>query len=455
MKQMRKTAWMWALLASTAMIGWAAPVRADSLQEALAQAYSQNPSLAAARAALRAADEKVSEAEAGRRPNLEANGSAGLSRTATEDPTSDNDMTPRSLGIQATQPIWRFGRIQSAIDTAENSMKAQRAQLDAQEQSLLLSAATTYLDVLRDQSVFDLASNNEQVLERQLQASRDRFEVGEITRTDVSQSEARLARARSDRVESQGALFASRAAYQRLVGSEPQNLSQPELALAEINLDEAVQQAESANPNVQSAIMAVAAAQSQVEATQSELLPDLSLTAGAQRSWETSMGVKGASDAAQVQMHMRVPLYQSGAEYARLRGAQQQANQKQMELDEARRATREEAIRAFEALRATRSSVDSRKSQVKASTLALEGVRQESEVGTRTVLDVLNAEQELLDARTGLVRAEHDATVAQLRLYAATGRLNVATLSLPTAAYDPDPHYQNVRNRWIGWSISE
>jgi len=296
--------------------------------------------------------------------------------------------------------------------------------------------------------VLDLNVNNEQVLRRNLDAVRDRFEVGEVTRTDVAQAESRLARATADRIQSEGALATSRAAYERVVGALPGVLEPPPVpGNLPGSRETAVGIAGAENPNVVFADFTERAARGDVDVTVGELLPTLSLDGTLTRAEETqTSGAKAES--ARITATLSMPLYQSGAVAARVRQFKEVASQRLMEVDAARRTAIEAAARAWDALQTARAGIVSFESQIRAAEIALSGVREESAVGSRTVLDVLDAEQELLTARVNLVRSQRDEVVAAYELNAALGRLTAAALDLPVEVLDVEEHYQQTRGRW-------
>jgi len=435
------------LLAGTALL--ALPAASETLVDALAQTYASNPTLAAQRAALRAVDEQVPQARAGRRPTVSVNGSAGASRIDS-DRTSPVTLRPFSADLSISQPLYRGGRIEAAIARAENLVQAGRAQLLSTEQQVLLDAVTAYMDVVRAQAVVELNRNNEQVLGTQFQAARDRFNVGEVTRTDVSQAESRVSRATATRIQAEGALTAARATYARIVGQMPGTLVGPQAAPPlPASREEAVAMAVATNPAVIAATFNEAASQNAIDQASGELLPTVDLTGQLSRSYE-SQARNSRSDRASVLAQVRVPLYQGGGVEARIREAKQTASQRRLQLDEAKRQATETAIRAWEGLVTARASIESFKAQVAAAELALEGVQQEATVGSRTVLDTLNAEQELLDARVNLVGAQRDEVVAIYRVLQSVGQLNAPGLALPVAYYDDEAYYNEVKDRWWG-----
>ncbi|MGE5504079.1 MAG: TolC family outer membrane protein [Actinomycetota bacterium] len=433
------------------------PAAAETLQDVLASAYATNPTLLARRARLRATDEGVPQALSGWRPTVTLSGDAGRGTYAssTSDFPSKADRTPRDVEGTLTQPIFSGGRTIAGVAQAENTVLAERALLDATEQQVLLNAASAYLNVVRDEAVLKLSINNEQVLRRQLEAAQERFRVGEITRTDVSQAEARLSRATADRVGAEGTLQDSRANYLNVVGRPPENLQAPaNVTAVPASLDEVTARTLSNNPNVVAADYTYKAADDGVDVVRADLLPQLNLTLDDTRTWHAlSSGSTVESTSAMVKL--TVPIYEGGATYARLRAQKHTAGQRRIEADQARRDAVETATRAFEDLNAARARVRSFVSQIKASELALAGVEEEARVGSRTVLDVLNAEQELFDARVNLARAQRDEAVAAFQLRSALGEMTAKALSLPVDVYDPVKHYEDVRGQWIGTGIDK
>jgi outer membrane protein len=430
---------------------------AQSFEEALAQAYATNPSLLARRAKLRAVDESVPQALANWRPAVKLKGDVGkVVQESNLSTPKDQTRTPRSGTVTIEQPIYRGGRTLAATGKAENSVLAERAGLVTVEQQVLLDAVTSYVDTVRDLAVLDLNTSNEQVLKRQLEATQDQFRVGELTRTDVSQAEARLARAQADRVKAEGDLKASRAAFKTVIGEAPRDLkSPPPPADLPASEEDALRLASIQNPSVISADYTEKSAQSNIDLVRGELLPTVSVTADAGRTWRTT-ALNSRTETVDIIASVSVPIYEGGtATYARIREAKQTAGQRRLEIDQARRAAVETATKAWESLMSTRARLRSYASQIKASEIALEGVRRESEVGSRTILDVLNAEQELLDARVNEVKAKRDELVAAFQLKSAVGLLTAKSLGLSVDLHDPEAHYKDVRGQWFGARVDD
>jgi TolC family type I secretion outer membrane protein len=288
------------------------------------------------------------------------------------------------------------------------------------------------------------------VLTRQLEASRDRFEVGEITRTDVAQSEARLAGAKAVRVSAEGDLAASRASFEQVIGRAPGSLEPaPPLPGLPASLGDAITMAESQNPNIDAAQQAEAAAGHDVRTAFGGMLPTVSLVGTLQRTDESSLeNVSARSDSLIAQL--TVPLYQAGSVSSKVRQAKELRNQRRIEIEVARRSVVEETRQAWESLLASRSRISAREEEVRANEIAMEGVKQEAAVGSRTTLDVLDAEQELLDSKVALVVADRDEYVTGFRLLAAIGGLSASNLGLQVTPYDPDIHLDKVRRKWWG-----
>jgi outer membrane protein/adhesin transport system outer membrane protein len=436
-----------ALLA--AAVGFAGPAAAETLEEALAAAYANNPTLQAARAELRATDELVPQALSGWRPTAAINGQIGQEWEDTSDVGSET-LTPRSAELSVTQPLYRGGRTVAGTAQAENLVLAQREVLLSVEQDVLLQAVAAYMDVLREEAVLELNINNEQVLLRQLEAARDRFEVGEITRTDVAQAESRLSGATAQRIAAEGQLTSSRAIYRQVIGDTPGTLVQAGPA-GELpaSADETVA-ASAGTPNVRAAEYAERAAREGIDVVFGELLPSLSLT-GSLSTGEDQSRKNVSTDSAAIIAQVTIPLYQAGGVTSRVREAKQRVSQRRQDIEVQRRLAAQTATTAWQALETARAQIQSFEAQVRAAEIALEGVQQEAAVGSRTVLDILDAEQELLNGRVSLVQARRDEVVASYQVVSAVGRLTALELGLPVEAYDSERYYQEYRDTW--WDL--
>ncbi len=462
MSEMRRGNWLIYVLAAKRprrlagllvllMLPWT-PAQGQTLHQALIGAYRNNPELQAERANLRATDEGVPQAIANWRPNVSLSGDIARTHTHLTSRGGDRTQTrtPRGVGLDITQSLFRGFRTQAATNKAENAVFEQRQTLIAKEQDILLDAVEAYAAVFRDQAVLELNVNNEQVLARQLQATRDRFRVGEITRTDVSQAEARLAGARADRVKAEGDLEKSRANYRNVVGASPGRLADPgRPSKLPATLSDSISRAKSQHPDVRGAEFERRQALDAVKSVKGELLPSVNLSGSLARDDESASNVSRAFSAS-LKLALTVPLYQKGAVFSRLREAKQDAGKSVLDLENAKRDSVETATKAWESLQTAGARIKSFSAQIKASEIALEGVQREASVGSRTVLDVLDAEQELLDAKVNLVRAQRDDVVASFELLEATGMLTAGKIGLPVKIYDPRLHYRQVRDKWIG-----
>jgi TolC family type I secretion outer membrane protein len=435
---------------------FATAARAESLAEAMAAAYANNPTLQAARAQLRQTDEQVPQALSNWRPTVDIQGEVGSAWDDTVirgSPDQEGVREPKSVALGVTQPIYRGGRTVAQRDQAENLVLAGRAGLLATEQQVLLQAVTAYVDVLRDVAVLDLTKNNEEVIAEQLKATRERFEVGEVTKTDVSQAESRLAQAKADRTQAEGNLISSRATYQQVIGTLPGTLTVPDLPGGlPSGVDEAVALSEN-NPVVAQFIYLERAARDGTDVVFGELLPQVSLVGQVGADDEVASEER-SSTSASITAQVRIPLYQAGGVASRVRESKQLTAQRRQQLDEARRQTVQDATTAWQALETAGAQIESFRAQVEAAKTALDGVQQEQQVGLRTVLDVLDAQQEVLQAEVNLVQSRRDHIVAAYQTLAAIGTLTAADQQLAVDLYDPLVHYNEVRDKWWGLNAS-
>jgi len=430
-------------------------LQADTLNDALVKAYLNNPSLKSQRANVRATDEGVSQAMANWRPAVTWTGSASRARNENSVRARDEQsqtISPLNSTFNVTQPLFRGFRTHAAIEQAESNVSANRWRLKDAEQTILLNAVTAYSNVVRDEAVLELNRNNEEVLRRQLEATQDRFEVGELTRTDVSQAQARLAGATADRIQAEGDLEVSRASYQNIIGMVPTDLSVPSLpADLPKNVNESVARAMSGNPTLLAASYDEQASIDGIEETSGQLLPEINLVASSTTSLDSTSENTRTEDN-RIGFNVSVPFYQQGAVYSQVRQAKQVAAQRRMDMEQARRDAIESAHSSWENLTTARARIQSFLAQIEAAEVALDGVQREASVGSRTVLDVLDAEQELLDAKVSLVRAERDQLVAVYRVKQSVGTLTAEKLGLDAAIYDPTVHYNEVKDIWMGTS---
>jgi outer membrane protein len=442
------------------------PALADTIEAALVRAYQNNPQLNSQRAQVRFTDENVPQALSGYRPKVSITGSAGYQYTDTLTNTGSTNVVgrpsivstpihgtnpPRSIGATVTQTLFNGQQTANKTRAAESQVSGAREALRVLDQTVLLSAATIYMDFLRDSAIVEVQQSNVRVLEQTLKQTKDRFNVGEVTRTDVAQSEAQLAAGKTQLLTADANLVTTRSNFRRIIGNEPAGLApgSPVDRFLPATLPSAVELGLIENPNVTAAMFGVDVNYLQVKVNEGALLPTVSLQAAVQQSYESTLTLYrsfGASAIAQV----TVPVYQGGAEYSLIRQSKETLAQQRLFLEQTRDATRANVVTAWGQLVAGKAQVTSAQSQVTASEIALNGVREEAKAGQRTTLDVLNAQQALVNARVALVTAQHDRVVASYSVLNAVGRLSPQVLNLPTETYDPSVHYHQVRDSWIG-----
>jgi outer membrane protein len=431
-------------------------VEAETLKQALTGAYKTNPKLDAERARLRAVDEEVPRALSGYRPNVSGSADVGVQNQTTKPPSATNGEThPKGYSLSATQPLFRGFRTINNVGVAEATVRAGRETLRAQEQTVLQEAVTAYMDVVRDQSLVRLRENNVAVLSKELKATQDRFAVGEVTRTDVAQAESRRATSVATLDLARANLKSSRATFERVVGRPPSNLVEPRVPESMIpkSVTEAIGLATQQNPAVIGALYREQAARLTVDLIWGELLPTLQLEANYSKRYEPSR-TTDESETSSLVGRLNVPIYQGGEVHARVRQAKHTHVSRLQEVEQNRTEVTSTTIAAFSSLQAVRARLVSDGIAVSSSQIALNGVREEEKVGQRTLLDVLNAEQELLNAQVTLVTDQRDLIVGAYALLVAVGRMDSATLHLASDTYDPEAHYFEVRRNWWGLSIT-
>jgi len=434
---------------------------ADTLDWALAQAYQNNPTLNAQRAAARAQDEGVPQALSGYRPRatltatVAAQNQSLSTRTAAGYSESNSQFTPHTVGVTVTQTLFNGYQTANRTRQAEAQVSAGRATLAVTEESILLQAATAYMNLLRDGAILDLQRRNVEVLQEQLRQTRDRFNVGEVTRTDVAQAESRLAAGRSQVLTAESNYVSSKAIYRQIIGVEPGKLAAatPVDRLSPRTLIQAIATGREFNPNVAAAMFGIDTALLQVKINEGALLPTVTATANVQQAWEPSISSNVAvlqQFSASLLGQVTVPIYQGGGEYSLIRQAKETLGQQRINLDTARDLVQSNVVQAWGQLEAAKAQIQATQAQVNAAEIALNGVREEARVGQRTTLDVLNAQQELVNARVALVTAQRDRVVASYTLLSAVGGLYAVGLGLKVPVYDPMTHYQQVRDAWAG-----
>ena len=428
---------------------------AETLLEALSAAYKFNPRLDAARATLRATDEEVPRALAGYKPSVTGSADTSFRHITTNPGTSLNgDTNPRGYQIGMVQPLFRGFRTVNAVNAAEATVRAGRETLRLAEESVLLEAVTAYGDVVRDTAIVRLRENNVTVLTRDLRATQDRFNVGEVTRTDVAQAQARRAAAVAALDLARANLKTSRATFERVIGHPPSHLVDAhESPLVAKTLPENVEISLRESPNVVGALYREQAARYTIDLVRGELLPTAQLEANYAKRFDDTPGLDSV-ETGSITGRLTVPFYTGGEVQARVRQAKQTHIQRLQEIEQARTETQANVVTAWAQLQAAKAAVESDQTAVDANRIALAGVREEERVGQRTLLDVLNAEQELLNAEVNLVTDQRNVVVASFTVLSTIGRLDAQELNLASLVYDPDAHYHDVRSKWFDISIT-
>lgn len=427
---------------------------ADTIESALAKAYMNNPDFNAQRAALRATDEGVQRARAGLLPSVSA--SSSLGRQSSTYNSSNEVLSPRTLGVSVTQSLYNGARVTNQIDQSEKSVLAAREQLRSVEQKVLFGASSGYMAVVRDTAVLKVRQANINVLKEQLRQTEDRFNVGEVTRTDVAQVSAQLAAAEAERSAAQASLASSVASYQQIIGSMPDALADavPLVNMVPTSLDQALLIGQADHPDIRTARFSVDIAAAGVKIAQGELLPSLALKGSLTHANDYKSADDEYNDASIV-ASLTIPLYEGGEVHARVRQLKETLGQRRLEADSALRAVIAEISSAWSQYITSQARIKAAETQIEAATVALNGTREEAKVGQRTTLDVLIADQTLLGAQVNLVTAQTDRVVASYRVLSSVGKLSANSLGLKVKGYDAKVHYDKVKGRLYGSDIEE
>jgi outer membrane protein len=439
---------------------------------ALMQSYQNNPQLNSQRAATRAVDENVPTALAGYRPRVSGTASLtdqyldNLSRGGISPTTGGalfvqqrGQIAVQSYGITATQTL--FNGLQTAGRTrqAEGQVFSARETLRTTEQTVLLSAATAYMNLLQTAAILELQRSNVNVLEVTLRQTRDRFTAGEVTRTDVAQAESRLSGGRSQLSLAESNYVTAQSQYLQVIGVPPPSRLAPAPPVDRLSprtLDGAIARGRSEHPLITTSMYNVDIALEQVKIAEAALAPVLQAVGNVQKTYgSTTTLVQLENLSASLAAQLTVPIYQGGAEYAAVRQAKETLGQRRIDLDTARDQVQATVTQAWGQLEAAKAQIDATTTQVTSAEVALNGVREEARVGQRTTLDVLNAQQDLVNARVALVTAQRDRVVASYTVLASTGALSPPVLGLKVEVYDPVVHYQQVRDAWGGVRIPD
>ena len=442
----------------------AAEAKAETLDEALTYTYVANPSIAAQRQYLRSVYEQIEQGKAGYKPTIAGQASYGYQyqRSLSRPAFAENESKPVNMGINAVQPLFSgFGTV-AAVKAARRQFEAEQAKLNDLEQSVLTQAVVAYTEVIRAIAVLKLNQNNEAVLKRQLDYTRDRFRVGELTKTDVAQAEARYAGAVASRIQSESNVKVAYSTYRKTIGKMPEKLFEPEVPAAKLpqTLEDALAVAEKNNPSIVSAERTADQAKNSVDVAKSAHYPSLNLQASYLNSRANAHGsmanydrglYKGTIETGRareqdstVALVLDVPFYTGGVVSSKVSQAKSLERQARVGIIAARRAVEQVTTQAWENYQSTLAGLSSLQEQVRAAELALDGVRHEEQAGTRTVLDVLNAEQELLDARVSVISAKKNLIDASYMLISAMGLMTPDNLDLDIDRYRKKSEKKNV-----------
>ena len=448
----------WPRLCLTAIIGLAVvdAAVAETLPDVLVKAYQSSPQLNADRARQRGTDENVPQALAGYRPQIIASLGAGLQavrNTLPDNAVQTATLRPWTIGVTVSQVLFNGFRTANNVRAAEFQVLSGREALRNTGQGVLLDAVTAYMNVLANQALVESQRTNVAVL-REIQAStKKRLAAGDVTPTDTAQAEARLSRGLADLNAAEVVLAISKATYVQVIGAPPTQLSaaSPVDRLSPTTMTASIETANHEHPAVLGAGYDVDMAQTTIKVAESSLLPTASVQASASRAVQTDSSLTtSASDQASVLAQVSVPIYDGGTAASQTRQAKEVASQSRMVLEQVRNQSRTAVVSAWVSNEGTKVALTASESEVRAADVALQGVRREAQGGQRTTIDVLNAQQDLTNARSRLILAQRDRIIASYTLLSAVGRLDVHTLNLDTPDYLPEVHYHQVRDAWHG-----
>ena len=424
-------------------------LKANSLEEALSLAYKKNPSIQAKRANLRSIDELVSISSSEFYPKIRIIGSYGETVTNYND-TNEINLKPSVAKVEAEQIIFSGGRLLNNRSQSLNLVAASRADLNILEQEVLFSAAEAFFNVLTSQKIIELREVNLDVLNERLEVAKIQFEVGELTLTDVAQSEARLSLSQANLAEARSILEKNKAIYKSIIGVSPQNLSNDFFSLSlPTTIEEALSVANTKSPYIKFAEKSELSSRFGIKSAKSKLLPSLRLIGEFSNSEEMLFNMDG--DGYQLMGVVSMPIFSGGLNWSNIRKAQEINIRDKFKLVEARRFVEQEVKSAFSQYHSSLIKVNSSKKQFEANKIALEGVKEEFELGTRTNLDVLDAEQEFLDSQVSMISSENNSKLSMFYLLLSVGSLSPDFLSLPVSKYDPNSNYNKVKNIKLGW----
>ena len=445
------------------MLAAAPAALAQSLNEVLARTYTANPTLNSARAQLRITNEQIPIALAGARPTVSATGSVAHqnsfnSTTVTNNATgravtnqSYTSSQPRGYSMTINQNLFDGWRTDNAVRRGEALVGAAREVLRTSEQDVFLSAVTAYMDVIQNTALIELNRGNIGALSELLRSTQNRFQVGEVTRTDVAQAESRLQLGRANLAVATANLNASRATFRRVVGSDPGRLS-PRTNVERLlprSLDAALRTGSSEHPQIRAAVFNVDAAAFAIRVAEATMLPTVAIQGTLSHQFAQTATVNETASA-QILARVTIPIYDGGLGSANVRQAKETMAQNRINIDTVRDTTRANIVSFWGLVEQQRALAVAFDAQIAAATIALNGVREEARVGQRTTLDVLNAQQDLLTAQTNKVQNDRNRIVAMYTLLGSIGRLNPTALGLGIEQYDPALHLSQVRDLWHG-----
>ncbi len=453
-----KNSFMAGLMLATAL-SLSGTARAQNIFEALSETYNTNPTLQAQRAYLRSIDENVAIAKSGYRPTISLDGSYDETQSNVDSDrgayrVGDGNSHTTTLAARISQPVFSGFSTVNSVKAADSQVRAEQNNLYNVEQNIFLQAATAYLDVYRDTAIVELQKNNEKLLKKRLDETQQRFNVGEVTRTDVSQAQARYSQAKSDRIASEGNLEASKATYTQIIGSKPEKLEDP----AQIrdflpkNYEEALNVAMENNYSIRQAKHMLDSQTYTVYANTGALLPQVSLDGSVSKvDSDSNQSIYGdiTTDNVEWGVNMSIPLYDAGENRAKIRQSKYQKWQAQEQVLEAQRSVQAVVSQAWEYMISNASQIKALKDQIKANEIALDGVQKEEALGNRTILDVLDAYQELLNSNVSEVTARRDYYVSVMNLLVSMGKLTAEDLKLGVDIYNPKKFYKETRDKWL------
>lgn len=436
------------------------PVRAETIFEALGEAYTSNPDLQAQRAYLRAIDENVAIAKSGYRPSINLTGGYSETHNNNDSDNTDEGSKASSIGAKITQPIFSGLSTYHSVKAADSQARAGQYNLSNYEQSVFLSASEAYLNVVRDEAILDLQKSNEKLLKKQLDETTERFKVGELTRTDVAQARSSLSQATASRISAEGNLQVSRAVYEQVIGKQPSDLSEPDNIRDFLPKDfkEALEYTMSNNYEILAAKRNLEASEYSVKANYGALMPQISASAEAAQS-KNDPRYRGLNDttidSVEFGVNMTIPLYDAGENRAKIRQSKYNKWQAHEQVLSAERAAVSDITSYWESMIANDAMIKALQDQVSANEIALDGVKKEEALGNRTVLDVLNAFQSLLDSKVEVVKARREYYLSAMQVMQAMGKLTAENLKLDVEIYRPKEFYKETRDKWLSLSVDD